>query len=152
MFEVLVYLFENYYEADIRPDQNTLARELFAAGFEEDDISRAFDWFSTLEEMTRHAEAQAEVAHDSLRIYAEAENKKIGNDSKGFLMFLEQAGVIDAPQRELVIDRAMALPDAAVSLEQTKWIMLMTLWTQGKTRDYLFVEDAIFSDTRPTLH
>ncbi|MBU3736249.1 MAG: DUF494 domain-containing protein [Methylobacterium sp.] len=152
MFEVLVYLFENYFEADIRPDQHTLARELFAAGFEEDDISRAFDWFSTLEEMTRHAGENTAAGNGTLRIYADNESRKIGNDSKGFLMFLEQAGVIDAPQRELVIDRAMALPDATVSLDQTKWIMLMTLWNQGKAGDYLFVEDAIFSDSRPTLH
>ena len=34
MFEVLVYMFENYFEADLRPDQNTLASELFAAGFD----------------------------------------------------------------------------------------------------------------------
>ncbi|PKO25010.1 MAG: protein smg-like protein, partial [Betaproteobacteria bacterium HGW-Betaproteobacteria-8] len=27
MFEVLVYMFENYFEANIRPDQNTLANE-----------------------------------------------------------------------------------------------------------------------------
>jgi len=154
MFEVLVYLFENYFEANIRPDQDTLARELFAAGFDENDINRAFDWFSTLEEMTRHSGASAHPGQDSLRIYAEAETAKINLESMSFLMFLEQAGVIDAAQRELVIDRAMALPEAKVTLDQIKWIMLMTLWNQGKTGDYLFVEDAIFgdSDNRPTLH
>ena len=56
MFEVLVYMFENYIEADIRPDQRTLARELFAAGFDQEDINGAFDWFSALEEMTSHVE------------------------------------------------------------------------------------------------
>lgn len=151
MFEVLVYLFENYFEADIHPDQHTLARELSAAGFEDADIHGAFDWFSTLEEMSQQSMTSQGVAQDGLRIYSDVETKKINNESQGFLLFLEQAGVIDAAQRELVIDRAMALPNA-ISLEETKWIVLMALWNQGKAGDYLFVEDALFSDTRPTLH
>ncbi|HSI96318.1 MAG: DUF494 family protein [Methylophilaceae bacterium] len=148
MFEVLVYLFENYFEADIHPDQHTLAKELSAAGFEDADINGAFDWFDALEAMSQ----QANIASSGvLRIYSEIETKKISSDSLGFLMFLEQAGVLNPAQRELVIDRAMALPEA-ISLEETKWIVLMALWTQGKAGDYLFVEDALFSDTRPTLH
>lgn len=148
MFEVLVYLFENYFEANIHPDQHTLARELSAAGFEDADIHGAFDWFSALEEMSQQT---TESRTGGLRIYSEIERKKINNESQGFLMFLEQAGVLDAAQRELVIDRAMAVPEA-ISLEETKWIVLMALWNQGKAGDYLFVEDALFSDTRPTLH
>lgn len=151
MFEVLVYLFENYFEANIHPDQHTLARELSAAGFEDADINGAFDWFSTLEEMSQQSMTSQGVGQDGLRIYSDVETKKINNESQGFLLFLEQAGVIDAAQRELVIDRAMALPNA-ISLEETKWIVLMALWNQGKAGDYLFVEDALFSDTRPTLH
>lgn len=152
MFEVLVYLFENYIEADIHPDQSTLEAELSAAGFDEGDISRAFDWFHTLEEMTERSITTGDPAPDSLRIYAEAEAKHLGSEGRGFLLFLEQAGVIDAWQRELVIDRAMALAQGEVSLEQLKWIMLMTLWTQDKESDYLFIEDAVFSDSRPTQH
>jgi len=151
MFEVLVYLFENYFEANIHPDQHTLAKELSAAGFEDADINGAFDWFDALEAMSQQG-TQANVASPGiLRIYSEIETKKISSESLGFLMFLEQAGVLNPAQRELVIDRAMALPEA-ISLEETKWIVLMALWNQGKAGDYLFVEDALFSDTRPTLH
>lgn len=152
MFEVLVYLFENYFEADIRPDPVTLAEELSAAGFEEDDISNAFDWFSTLEAMTRSMPDGVVPGRGSMRLYAEEETARIHPESLSFLMFLEQAGVIDAAQRELALDRAMALPEREVTLEQFRWIMLMTLWNQDKARDYLFVEDAMFGDSRPTLH
>lgn len=148
MFEVLVYLFENYFEANIHPDQHTLAKELSAAGFEDADIHGAFDWFDALEAMSQQANS---ASSGVLRIYSESETKKISSESLGFLMFLEQAGVLNPAQRELVIDRAMALPEA-ISLEETKWIVLMAFWNQGKAGDYLFVEDALFSDTRPTLH
>lgn len=152
MFEVLVYLFENYFEANIRPDQGTLERELSAAGFDQEDIERAFDWFGALENMTRETETRATREPVGFRIYAEQESKKISADSRSFLMFLEQAGVMQPSQRELVIDRAMALPDNPVTLEKIKWIVLMSLWNQNKANDYLFIADAIFSDEHPTLH
>ena len=41
MFDVLVYLFENYYQTETYPDQDTLERKLHAAGFGNDDIQ---DW------------------------------------------------------------------------------------------------------------
>ena len=67
-------------------------------------------------------------------------------------MFLEQAQVLNPFQRELVVDRAMALPQPEVSIEEVRWIVLMALWNQGKAKDYLFVEDAVFGEGHPTLH
>ena len=43
MFEVLVYLFENYYQTESYPDHLTLSRKLTAAGFENEDISDALE-------------------------------------------------------------------------------------------------------------
>jgi Smg protein len=151
MFEVLIYLFENYFEAKIRPDQDALIRELFAAGFEENDINGAFYWFSALDDMS-HQSTDAADGNNSLRIYSESESRKISSDSLSFLMFLEQASVLSPSQRELVVDRLMALPNTAVTLEKTKWIVLIALWKQGRVGDYLFVEDVLFSDSRPTMH
>ena len=152
MFEVLVYLFENYLEANIRPDQGTLTRELSAAGFDSDDIERAFDWFSALESMTRETETGAAPEPAGFRIYAEEECEKISSEARSFLMFLEQAGVLRPTLRELVIDRALALPDHLVTLEKIKWTVLMSLWNQNQPNDYLFIADTIFGDENPTLH
>lgn len=150
MFEVLVYMFENYFESDIHPDHDTLSKELFAAGFDQADINGAFDWYSALEAM---ADADASrAAHDGFRIYSEAEITKINTDSLSFMTFLEQAKVLTSAQRELVIDRAMALPQPEIGLDEVRWITLMVLWNQDQASDYLFVEDAMFNDNRPTLH
>lgn len=151
MFEVLVYMFENYFEADNRPDQHTLAKELFAAGFDQEDINGAFDWFSQLEKMSQQVDAPIDISL-GLRIYTDMETKKISSESLSFVMFLEQAHVLNQAQRELVVDRIMALPQPEVTIDETRWIVLMALWNQGKTSDYLFVEDAIFGETRPVLH
>lgn len=151
MFEVLVYMFENYFEVNVRPDHHTLADELFAAGFDQDDINGAFDWFSKLEEMTGQTTATS-ISSQAMRVYGETESKKIRQESLSFIMFLEQAKVLDSSQRELIIDRIMALPQTEVSLDETRWIVLMALWNQGKENDFLFVEDAMFGESRPTLH
>jgi Smg protein len=152
MFELLVYLFENYIETDVRADEKTLTRELSAAGFDSDDISRAFSWFSDLAVMADQASPEAAADRAAYRIFTLDEAKKIGQDSRSFLLFLEQANVLNPLEREVVIDRLMALPENEVGLDQTKWISLMVLWRHGKVRDYLFVEDALFSDSRPTIH
>lgn len=150
MFEVLVYMFENYFEANIHPDHDTLSKELFAAGFDQDDINGAFDWYNALEAMSEVSESQ--LSPLSLRIYSDIETKKLSSESLSFMMFLEQAGILTPGQRELVIDRALALPQAEIGLEETRWIVLMALWNQDKASDYLFVEDAMFNDNRSTLH
>jgi Smg protein len=45
-------------------------------------------------------------------------------------MFLEQNGILNATNREIVIDRVMALEDEDISLEKLKWITLMVLLSQ----------------------
>ena len=40
MFEVLVFMFENYIAHHALPDNEVMTQELSAAGFEQSDISR----------------------------------------------------------------------------------------------------------------
>jgi Smg protein len=152
MFELLVYLFENYIELDTLSDEKTLTRELSAAGFDSEVISKAFTWFSDLEILVDQANTETAADRAGYRIYSPEESKKIGLECRSFLMFLEQAAVLNPLEREVVIDRLLALPELEVSLEQTKWISLMVLWHHGKARDYLFVEDALISERHVTLH
>ena len=61
---------------------------------------------------------------------------------------LEQAKVLSADLRELVIERAMALPDDRLSLGRFKVIVLMVLWSQEQNLDTLIVEE-LLSDAEP---
>ena len=84
-----------------------LLAELGDAGFCPAEIRKAFDWLDALAE-DRPA-VQPPRAGGPVRVYVGAELEKLDADSRGFLMFLEQHGVLDAGQRELVLDRALAL-------------------------------------------
>ena len=152
MFEILVYLFENYFEVDVYPDEGTLTRELSAAGFDRDEISQAMAWISGLEKLTQQSYLPSLADSRSQRCYSEAEEERMGPESRGFLLFLESSGILNPVQREWVIDRVMALNEREVSLEQVKWTVLLVLWSQGQASDYMFIEDLLFGDTQPTMH
>jgi Smg protein len=157
MFEALVYMFENYIDTQFRPDNNTLTRELFAAGFDEEDINGACDWFNQLESMTAKPELFQMADAANSRVFTEIELKKISGESIGFMLFLVQAKILNTSQRELVLELAMNLPQATIGIEEMRWIVLMTTWGASKsgpdkTKEYLFIEDVLLNEQKPTLH
>ena len=148
MFELLIYMFENYLSSKSYLDFNNISMELEAAGFDNDDIEEAFDWFSQLKAMSdKIPQAIDAKENTNLRIFTEKEYKKISSEGLGFILFLEQAKVLNSIEREIIIDRAMALNQNIISIDEVRWVVMMALWNNGKENDYLFVEDALYTKT-----
>jgi Smg protein len=148
MFDVLVYLYETYYRPDACPDSEALVKKLSAVGFEEEEISKALGWLTDLAETTNEfsdSYPQQTAFSFGIRIYAQQEMDVLGTEAIGFLQFLESAKVINPIQREIVIERALAISDSQVSLDKLKVIVLMVMWSQGKEPDGL-IFDELFSD------
>jgi Smg protein len=143
MFDVLVYLYENYWRPDACPDASQLRRKLSAVGFESEEIHDALRW---LDGLAHSAESHTgAAAPGSLRVYTEAEREVLGDASIAFLGFLESAGVLPAAMRETVIDRAMAVGSAPIDLDDLKIIVLMVFWSHGEEPDALIL-DELFVD------
>jgi Smg protein len=141
MFDILVYLFENYVHADACPEPAQLARKLTAAGFEEEEISEALDWLSGLRQLS-DGERPAQVARPgSLRIYADDELVRLGTECRGFLQFLENAGILDAECREMIVERALG--ESEIELENLKVIVLMVLWQQDRPINGLILDELL---------
>ena len=67
--------------------------------------------------------------------------------------FLEQHGILDAGQRELVLDRAMALDQEELELDDLKWVVLMVLFNQpGSEAAYAWMETQMFLDEPEPVH
>ena len=148
MFEVLVYLYENYWRPDACPDHQQLSRKLSAVGFESDEIQEALRW---LDGLASTAESTVGTqTTDSLRIYTPAERELLGEESIGFISFLESAGVLPPPMREMVIDRATAVGGGQIDLEDLKVIVLMVFWSLGEEPDALIL-DELFVDPEDSL-
>ncbi|GAA4332809.1 DUF494 domain-containing protein [Pigmentiphaga soli] len=152
MFDILVYLFENYFTPAACPDPGTLARKLAAAGFEDDEIDDALTWLSGLAESTNRCVDLALVPSQGSRVYAEAEYGQLGSEAIGFVAFLEAAGVLSSPLREIVIDRASALGESPVPLEKLKIIVLMVLWSQETEIDNLILEELLEDGSARQIH
>ena len=156
MFEVLVYVYENYWQGDVCPELPQLGRKLTAAGFEADEIHAALVWLGGLNTAAQSTQIylpktdhgnDVQAQHpSSIRAYSVAEQDHIGSDALGFISFLESSGVLPPHMREIVVDRAMASPDSPVELDDLKIIVLMVYWSFGQEPDAL-VLDELCDDT-----
>lgn len=150
MFEVLVYLYENYWRPDACPDHAQLTRKLSAVGFESDEIQEALTWLDGLAETAQAYSGEQSV--DSLRLYTPAEMERLGEESVGFISFLESAGVLPPPMREMVIDRASAVGECPLALEDLKVIVLMVFWSLGEEPDALILDELFVADEDRLIH
>jgi Smg protein len=150
MFDVLVYLYETYWRPDACPDHAQLARKLTAVGFENDEIQEALSWLDGL--AAAGESYQGEQSPHALRVYSPAEVDHLGEASIGFVSFLESAGVLLGPMREMVIDRAMAIPGAPMDLEDLKIIVLMVFWSLGEEPDALILDELFVAPEERLIH
>jgi Smg protein len=150
MFDVLVYLYENYWRPDACPDHAQLTRKLSSVGFETDEIQEALSW---LDGLASAAESYVgEQGPMSLRVYSPREQEHLGDTSIGFISFLESAGVLPPPMREMVIDRASAIPGDPLDLEDLKIIVLMVFWSLGEEPDALILDELFVAEEDRLIH
>ncbi|MDT8363196.1 MAG: DUF494 domain-containing protein [Nitrosomonas sp.] len=149
MFDILVYLFENYFEAGNCPDPATLTRRLTMAGFEDDEITLALDWLSELSESNANRYPAGLAESRSIRHFSVEEMEVIDTEGCGFIFFLEQTGIINPLQRELLIERVIEMDGDYTSLEKIKLVVLFDLWMQNQLSEHTIVEKLfVVSDSR----
>jgi Smg protein len=152
MFDILVYLFENYYTPQACPSADVLAKRLIAAGFEHEDVDDALGWLYGLAETTERCVDLAYTPGTDTRIYTDHEYQQLGSESIGFITFLESTGVLPTRLREIVIDRSLASPDTPIPLSEMKIIALMVLWSQEAEIDNLVLDALLDDEGNQRLH
>ena len=151
IFDVLMYLFENYMEDEIEilPDNEVIRTELEEAGFEQNEVIKAFDW---LESLSIQARINPTIP-TTFRIFSDHEQNKLDLECRNFLMFLESSTIVTPANRELIIDRVMALENEDISLEKLKWIVLMVLLSQPDDEiAFSRMEDIVYDLIPAYLH
>ena len=152
VLDVLMYLFQNAMEedVDVDPDRESVQMELLAAGFPSREIDQAFVW---LDSLVDRPSLPLPVNPRSYRIYVAAELARLDVECRGFLLLLEQSGILDPETREGVIDRVMALETDEIDLHQLKWIILMVLFNQpGQEEAYACMENLVLDASPGYLH
>jgi Smg protein len=87
------------------------------------------------------------------RIFNEFEHERLDAHCRGYITYLEQIGILSPPQRELLVDRLLALETADIDVEQIKWVVLMVLFSQpGQEQAYARMEDLVFDEVPSLIH
>jgi Smg protein len=123
------------------------------AGFDVVGIDKALNW---LENIAALQDGKIKpfntVYSSSMRIYTQDEQNKLDSKSRGFLLFMENIGQLDANQREMIIEQVMSLGEAKIDLEDLKWVVMMVL---GNSVDgeisAQWLESIVFLDEKRTL-
>ena len=152
VFDILIYVFDHYMLEDLpaTPEREVLARDLESAGFGEHTVERALDW---LADLAAHRERPALRGDGSFRVFARQELARLDSQCRGLLTTLEAAGILTVSQREIVIDRLLALDAEELDLDQVKWVVLMVLSSQpGQELAFERLEDLVSDVQSHTPH
>jgi Smg protein len=81
------------------------------------------------------------------------ESRRLDVDARGFILYLENACVLDPARREQVLDRLTALDADEIDMEDVKWVVLMVLFNQpGQEANYAWMEDLMFDEEGEFRH
>ena len=134
VLDILIYVFDRYMLVDMPavPQREHLARDLERAGFARAKVERALDWLTDLafRQERAAATAQAGAQPQGVRVFTDGELVRLSTECRGLLLTLERAQVLTAQQREVVIERMLALDADEPDTEQLKWVVLMVLSSQ----------------------
>jgi Smg protein len=154
VLDVLMYLFETYVDTEEEPDpdQNELRAELSRAGFGDGEIDRALDWLDGLTDQQQSLSYGSQTEH-ATRIYNDFEHERLDSACRGHITYLEQIGILSPPQREILVDRLLALETPDIEVDQIKWVVLMVLFSQpGQELAYARMEDLVFEEGSGSIH
>ena len=157
VLKVLIYVYDNYMLADPAeiPERRNMLEDLQRRGFSVSEVVHAMEWLSALvsDQRASSGAGDAQPGHAGLRVFADGELSRLAADSRAFLMLLDRQRVLTPQQRELVIERALALDVQEVDVEQLKWVVLLVLSSQpGQELAFARFESVMSGSGGPVRH
>ncbi|MFZ0500647.1 MAG: DUF494 domain-containing protein, partial [Steroidobacteraceae bacterium] len=135
VLKVLIYVYDHYMLADPAdvPERHRMLEDLQRRGFSVSEVVQAMEWLSALvgDQRASPEPTDSESAREALRVFDDGELSRLSADSRAFLMLLDRQHVLTPQQRELVIERALALDVDEIEVEQLKWVVLLVLSSQS---------------------
>ena len=157
VLKVLIYVYDHYMMADPAevPERRHMLRDLRKRGFSVSEVVQAMEWLSALVSDKRAVPGSADgpAGSGAMRVFADGELARLSADSRAFLMELDRQRVLTPQQRELVIERALALDVEEVDVEQLKWVVLLVLSSQpGQELAFARFENVMSGAGGPVRH
>jgi Smg protein len=153
VLDILIYVFDRYMLDEVPevPERDDLPRHLEGAGFGPQNVERALDWLADLASV-RDAMPLA-GSGPAVRVFCDGELSRFSTECRGFLLTLERLGILSMQQREVVIERMLALDADELDTEQLKWVVLMVLSSQpDQQHAFARLEDLVADKHAGTPH
>ena len=154
VLDILMYLFETYLDdeqSDI-PNEGSIRNELAKIGFRDEKVAKAFDWLDDLAILKDNYTSIEQLEKNSMRLFSPLEVEKFDMQARGVLLDLVQLSVITPTQREIIIDKALALDINPIDQEQMKWVVLMVLFNlPDSAGSFTWIQDLLYEEN-PTIH
>ncbi|MDX2504963.1 MAG: DUF494 domain-containing protein [Gammaproteobacteria bacterium] len=154
VLDILMYLFETYLDdeqSDI-PSEDSIRGELAKIGFKDAKVSKAFEWLDDLAILKDNFTTIEQLDSNSFRIFTSLEINKFDKQARGVLLDLVELSVLTPTQREIIIDKALALDISPITQEQMKWVVLMVLFnTPDSVGSFTWIQDLLYEEF-PTIH
>ena len=157
VLKVLIYVYDHYMLGDPAgvPERRHMLEDLQKRGFSVSEVVAAMEWLSALvgdQRISAGSEAGS-LGQAGMRVFADGELSRLSSDCRAFLMLLDRQNVLTPQQRELVIERALALDVEEVDVEQLKWVVLLVLSSQpGQELAFARFESVISGAGGPVRH
>ena len=157
VLDILIYVFDRYMLDEVPevPEREHLVRDLERAGFAQANVERALDWLADLAcERDRPPLASTDKGKGpTVRIFSDGELARLSTECRGFLFTLERLGILSPQQREIVIERMLALDADELDTEQLKWVVLMVLSSQpDQEHAFARLEDLVVASPTGVPH
>lgn len=147
VLSVLMYLFKNHMQNNAQVDtgvDDKLLEELEDAGFGRPVIIDAFDWLADLDKET---DSRPATPHPkSFRPFSAFERERIDLECRGFILLLEQQGILTPVVKEIVIAQVIKLGSDLVDINIVKWVTLMVLFNEEDQEEALTTMEMLVLD------
>jgi len=154
VLDILMYLFETYLDdeqSDI-PSEDSIRGELAKIGFHDAKVTKAFDWLDDLAILKDNYATIEQLDNNSFRIFTASEIEKFDKQARGVLIDLVELSILTPTQREIIIDKALALDITPIDQEQMKWVVLMVLFNiPDSVGAFTWIQDLLYEEF-PTYH
>lgn len=129
LMAVLLYILEHHLQKprDQKISEATLMGDLSEAGFDKEIIFEAFEWLKHIFELNVAESDHDDISSSAIRVFSDEECQALSTEVRGYILFLEHAGILNANTRERVTSRLLANHDDSVELHHVKAITMLVL-------------------------
>lgn len=154
VFDILMYLFETYLDDDQSeiPSADNIRNELSRIGFNDSNVDKSFKWLDDLSTLKEYNFTIEQIDNNSFRTFSAIESSTFDQQAQAVLIELVNLNILTPTQREIIIDKALALDIAPINQEQMKWVVLMVLFNMPDSAgSFTWIQDLLYQEF-PTIH